>query len=453
MATLLFVPLPERGHINPSLKLARALQKRGHRIVFCGIRDTEAVIRAEGFDFECLFADLFPLGFQDEVKERISQLKGLAWLRYVLRLMRKQKRMMERYLEGELDAIIRRTNPDLGIADVFLPEPFLVLRGNQVPTVLLNTSIPVRWEPLSPPPNSHVIPDGQLANILRGAFDWGRILFDAKLDGLRSRVGLEPDDLRYRHALARKHGYPTAHLDYAGRGTGEHDPMLILCPREFVEFQGARPSAGFHYTGPCIDLERQEPELPWERLSPERPLVFCSLGTMPMPPEQARRFHASVVEAARRRPAWQFVVATNEWREALPGPLPANLLAVTRAPQLQLLRRASAMVTHGGFNSVKECIYFGVPMVVLPIQFDQPGVAARVVHHGLGQRADPRTLTPDILVPLLDAVVEQPSYRRALEPMRTRFQAAESEAALVESIERHLPRPAGGLSGTVAASS
>ncbi|WP_141592131.1 glycosyltransferase [Myxococcus sp. AB056] len=439
MSTLLVCPLPERGHINPSLKLARALQKRGHRIVFCGIRDTEALIRAEGFDFECLFEHLFPLGFQDEVKERVSQWKGLKRVRYLLQVLRKQNQMYESVLQGELDAIITRTRPDLGLTDVLLPEPFLVLRGHQVPTLVLNTSIPMRWELMTPPPTSNVIPDGQLSGIIRGALDWGRILFASKMEDWRSWVGLEPADLRYRHALARKYGYPPEHLDFAGRLSGEHDPMLVLCPREFVEFSGVRLSIDVHYTGPCIDLERKEPDFPWERLSPERPLVLCSLGTMAMPPEQARRFHEAVTEAARRRPAWQFVVATNEWRETLPGPVPNNLVSVTRVPQLQMLRRASAMVTHGGFNSVKECIYFGVPMVVLPVQYDQPGIAARVVHHGLGQRADLRSLTPDTLVPLLDAVVEQPSYRHELERMKARFQAAEEEQALVDAIERHLP--------------
>ena len=180
--------------------------------------------------------------------------------------------------------------------------------------------------------------------------------------------------------------------------------MLILCPREFVEFRGSKPSIDYHYTGPSIDPQRKEPEFPWERLDAERPLVMFSLGTMVIQSEQARRFHQSVIEAARRRPRWQFVVATNQWKEETPGQAPANLVAVKHVPQLQMLRRASAMVTHGGFNSVKECIYFGVPMVVLPVQYDQPGMAARVVHHGLGVRAAINELTPDTLVPLLDEV-------------------------------------------------
>jgi hypothetical protein len=35
-------------------------------------------------------------------------------------------------------------------------------------------------------------------------------------------------------------------------------------------------------------------------------------------------------------------------------------------------------------GSVRECIYFGVPQIVYPMGFDQPGAAIRVQYHGLG---------------------------------------------------------------------
>ncbi|PTL76950.1 glycosyltransferase [Vitiosangium sp. GDMCC 1.1324] len=440
MSTILFTPMHERGHINPSLKLARALQARGHRIVYCGLPDTEELIRGEGFEFESLFAELFPKGFQAEVMARLGGLSGLERMAYVRELVRKQTRMLESLLDGEFDRIIARTRPDLGITDVLFPERSLILHGHRVPTLLLNTSIPLRWEPGTPPPTSGVIPDGLLSSTLRGALDWGRILLDSKLAFARHQVGLDPNVLKYRHALARKHGYPLSGLDFAGRPTGEHEPMIILCPREFVEFRGAGLSIDYLYMGPAIDLQRQEPPFPWEQLDGERPLVVCSLGTMAIHPDRAERFHHSVIDAARRRPQWQFVVATNQWKgsAATNGDPPSNLLCVQHVPQLQMLRRASAMVTHGGFNSVKECIYFGVPMVVLPVQFDQPGVAARVAHHGLGVRSSIDTLSPDTLTGLLDEVVEKPSYRRNLERMQAIFQAAEQEQLMADTLEKHL---------------
>ncbi|NOK35464.1 glycosyltransferase family 1 protein [Corallococcus exercitus] len=439
MSTILFVPLPERGHINPTFKLARALQKRGHRIIYCSLRDTEDFIRAEGFDFECLFESLYPKGFQARSKAQLGTLSGLSKLVFLRDMARRQTQMLEALLQGEFDALIARTRPDLGVVDILLPEPSLVLHGHRVPAVALSTSIPLRWEPRTPPTSSGLIPDERLPTLVRNTVDWGRILLDAKLGSLGSWVGLEPDSMKFRRALARKHGYPVSSLDFGGRVTGAHEPLLVPCPREFVEFRGAKHDSGLHYTGPCIDLERQEPDFPWERLEEGRPLVVCSLGTMVTQADQARRFHHSVAQAARQRPGWQFVVATNQWTEEVPGGAPANLVSVKHVPQLRMLRRATAMVTHGGFNSIKECIYFGVPMLVLPVQWDQPGMAARVAHHGLGVRASIDTLTPDLLLQQLEEI-RRPSYRAALERMQSCFQAAEQEQALAGSLEQHLVR-------------
>ena len=44
------------------------------------------------------------------------------------------------------------------------------------------------------------------------------------------------------------------------------------------------------------------------------------------------------------------------------------------------------MITHGGMNSITECIFRQIPMLVYPLNrnWDQPGNAARIVFHGLG---------------------------------------------------------------------
>jgi UDP:flavonoid glycosyltransferase YjiC (YdhE family) len=48
------------------------------------------------------------------------------------------------------------------------------------------------------------------------------------------------------------------------------------------------------------------------------------------------------------------------------------------APQLEILKRASIFLTHCGMNSTSESIWFGVPMICMPVTVDQPLVAHRV---------------------------------------------------------------------------
>ena len=50
--------------------------------------------------------------------------------------------------------------------------------------------------------------------------------------------------------------------------------------------------------------------------------------------------------------------------------------------QLEVLQHADVFVTHGGMNSSSEALYYGVPLVVIPVTGDQPFVAKRLTEVG-----------------------------------------------------------------------
>lgn len=50
-------------------------------------------------------------------------------------------------------------------------------------------------------------------------------------------------------------------------------------------------------------------------------------------------------------------------------------------------------------------------MVAIPIGFDQPGVAARIAHHGTGEFIEVDELTTDSLRILIEKVLQGLSYR------------------------------------------
>ena len=62
MARLGAFCFPGTGHINPMTALARALERRGHRVVIFGIADTEARVRAAGVEFCVIGEQDYPLG-------------------------------------------------------------------------------------------------------------------------------------------------------------------------------------------------------------------------------------------------------------------------------------------------------------------------------------------------------------------------------------------------------
>jgi MGT family glycosyltransferase len=92
-------------------------------------------------------------------------------------------------------------------------------------------------------------------------------------------------------------------------------------------------------------------------------------------------------------------------------PLPANTIVVRSAPQTELLKRAELCITHAGLNTTLESLAEGVPMVAIPIGYEQPGVACRIAFHGVGEFVELGDLTARRLTELIAKVKSNPSYR------------------------------------------
>ncbi len=93
------------------------------------------------------------------------------------------------------------------------------------------------------------------------------------------------------------------------------------------------------------------------------------------------------------------------------GRIPSNTIVVRSAPQIELLKRAKLCITHAGLNTVLESLAHGVPMVAIPIGYDQPGTAARIAHHGTGEFIELDELTTKRLRGLIEKVLQDRSYR------------------------------------------
>jgi MGT family glycosyltransferase len=193
---------------------------------------------------------------------------------------------------------------------------------------------------------------------------------------------------------------------------------------------------GRQYLGDFVDVGRHEEPLEAGLLDERKPLVFCSLGTAATFYPHSLRFFQAVITASKLREDWQFVLHVGSHPEAaqLESPRP-NLLIRERVPQLTLLRRAAVMVTHGGMNSIMECIHFGVPMVIVPGLRDQPGNATRAVHHGLAVTARMASITAKELVSLTAHAMTDRSIREALVRMRRAITDEKGMDASVQFLE------------------
>ena len=120
--------------------------------------------------------------------------------------------------------------------------------------------------------------------------------------------------------------------------------------------------------------------------------------------------------------------------EASLGPPPPDVRVQTYVPQLDVLQRASAFVTHGGMNSVSESLYFGVPLVVIPQMGEQETVGRRVEELGAGLYLAKAAATAATLRASVERVLADGRFREQAAVVRESFLAAGGAARAADAI-------------------
>uniref|UniRef100_A0A3Q3J3J6 UDP-glucuronosyltransferase n=1 Tax=Monopterus albus TaxID=43700 RepID=A0A3Q3J3J6_MONAL len=109
------------------------------------------------------------------------------------------------------------------------------------------------------------------------------------------------------------------------------------------------------------------------------------------------------------------------WRHAgkRPSPLGNNTLLLDWLPQNDLLGhpKTRVFVAHGGTNGIQEAIYHGIPMVGLPLMFDQPYNFFRMEVRGVAKVLDIATVNKDNFLEALKEVLYEPSYREKMKTL------------------------------------
>lgn len=339
MKRVLFVTLPEKGHVNPMIGPAQALADLGVDVGVYAPADISAQLDAAGLRF------VGPRGIAPHAGNRGAELservRDRAWLRRWIAAL------LVDAAEAEIEPLrelLRRERPDAVALDPMVYAAAIACELEGIPWAAVSSSL----NPALP----------------------------ADLDSelLRTVAALAPA----RDALFARHGVRAAF-----RGCDVLSPHLTIA---FATDALVGDVAGVALVGPSSPRRARgdETELPWSWLD-GRPLVYASCGSQVF--HQPRLFGA-LVEAVAERDV-QLVISAGELDL---GALPANALARPYVPQLQLLARASVFVTHGGANSVMEAIAAGVPLAVAPLCNDQFHQAHFVVRAGLGCVLDADTV-------------------------------------------------------------
>lgn len=382
------------SHFHALQALAQELMQRDHQVTFFHQADAARWVTASGIGYCVLGAASHPPGSLQR-SLRLAASPGTPWgLRQIIEQLAATTRMFC----DELPAALAQHGVDALLCDQMEAGGGLVAESLGLPFVSIACALPVNREPGLPLPVMRFAygTDERSLHMYRGStqvYDWLMKPHARAIQDASKALGLAP-----RSALHECLS-PLAQISQTLAG--------FDFPR-----QAAPPH--LHAVGP-LRTATAATIGSWS-INPGRPFVFASLGTL-----QGQRLgmFEQIAKACRQLDA-QLLVAHCGLLDAAAETRLAALGAtwVTDfAPQQWALEQADAVVTHGGLNTVMDAIASATPMLVMPIAFDQPGVAARVRHHGLGLQLHRRARSPRIAQALGDvlALSTQPFARLSAE--------------------------------------
>ena len=264
------------------------------------------------------------------------------------------------------------------------------------------------------------------------------------VDLSRDRAGRGSKHDRLRHL-----GLADAPDRTGRRGVPGANGSCRRSPRQTIRFPGSRRFARcrassifraslcptiFTTSVRCGAPRPRQMTFPWDRLD-GRPLVYASLGTLQNSREPVFRCFAEACEDLEV----QLVISHGGGlTEAQAASLPGAPLVVRYAPQEDLLARAQLTFTHAGLNTVLDSLAHGVPMVTVPITYEQPAIARRVEWHGCGESMRCSRLNAARLRRMLIGVLENARYRDAAARMQagiSRAGGVKRATSLIESAQ------------------
>lgn len=384
MSRILFVVPPLTGHINPTVAVGAELAARGHDVAWAGqpamlrslLPGGARVFPANGDAFEPQLAD---------VRDHRPPPHGPAAMKFVWEDLILP--LADAMLPGVAKAVARFA-PHIVVAD-----------QQAIAGAVAARQAGAVWVTSATTPGELLRPLAEM----QGVEAWVR----DQMTAFQLACGVsDPADLRFS------------------------DRLVLVFTTAALMGDTRRFGAQYVFTGPVLaPRPDRESSFPWEWLDPARRHLLVTLGTLSGPAWP--RFFRTVIDAlAGLGGELQAVVAAPPGEQA-----PPHILFAGHVPQLALLPHMSAVVCHGGQNTVCEALAYGLPLVLTPIRDDQPIIARQVADAGagLGLRIDQLGATE--LRDAVRAVLDDPSYRAAAGVVRDSFAAAGGATTAADHLE------------------
>lgn len=402
--------------------IGRALDERGHRVGFLTGKRGQATVERHGFfchPFEHTDEDaVYQAVFSAKARSLFTRADVLsAWM---LDTIPGQVRDTERVVES--------WRPDAVVCDITMWGPTVILRELRgLPAAVCSFAPGCMIPDAGAPPWGLGLPSPRdwktrmVCRLAEGVSNLGVTRFRTRVNRIRAGYALPPLDVPVHEFLGRAPLYlvpSIPELDYARRST----------------------PAGVHYIGPLIWNDTQRAPRPeWmDRLRRDRPWVHVTEGTM----HGGKSF--LLEDAARGLSGLPMEVIMTTGGDRDPdsvdlGPAAPNVRLERWVPHTELFPYTSAVVTTGGAGTILTALAAGIPLVIVPTEWDKPDNAQRVVEAGAAVRVSPRRCSPARLRKAVETVLGAASYRENAQRLAAILKGCDGPRRAAELIEESFP--------------
>ena len=397
--TILFMPESAYGPTNNCIGIGDVLRRRGHRVVFAAEASWRGRLERLGFE-----EDLVDLAAPST--DAASQDAGQFWKDFIrdtapefrkptieqldtwIRPVWEELVNGARYCQPQLTQIIERARPDVIVEDNVVGFPALVTAG--VPFVRIVSCNPLEIADPRIPPAFSGYPAADPAG-------WPE--FRDEYDRVHRPLWAE-----FNEWVTEQGAPPLPDLEFIHEGAVN----LYVYP-ELADYRRAVPLApSWHRLESSVRQTDEKFTLPEALAAGDRPRSYFSLGSLGSADVELMR---RVIGCLAATP-YRYIVSKGPLHEEIA--LPPNMAGAEFLPQTSVIPLCQLVITHGGNNTVTECLHYGKPMVVLPLFWDQYDNAQRMHELGLGIRLDTYHFADNELHAALDRLLTDAALQRRL---------------------------------------
>lgn len=409
---------PYPGHLNPHAALGRELIARGHQVTVLQVSDLEFKVRSEGLNFGAIGQSLYKPGSLAETFTQLAKLSEIKALQYSVDFCRHTAEIICQ----DAPEAIKQAGIDVLIVDQLEPVGETIAESLKLPFVCVSCGQVIHRRADVPP----FFTSWSYQNLwwarLRNQIAYNILDYSCRpilqvINRYRKQWGLAP----YRHIYASN-----ARLAHISQEPAAFDFPISDLPKHL------------HYVGPLRNQSPQSVSFPFAQLT-EQSLVYASLGSVQNTKKDV--FH-NIAAACAGLDVQLVITHGGGMSQEAVKQLPGNPLVVEYAPQREVIAKASLTITHGGLNTVMDSLSYGVPVVAIPITFEQPGSGARITATGVGEVIPISQLEVNRLRSAIQKVLTERSYRdnaRKMQDAITNSGGVKRAADIIEQVIKFEP--------------